>query len=92
MKPEGSNPKSPRTREKTEEKSPRTREKQSKKSRNKTSTRRAPDLTHAPLVEALGLLLRHLPAEHHLVDRLRRLHAQKQNRKQKQNKKNFQIK
>ena len=29
---------------------------------------------NSPLVEALGLLLRHLPAEHHLLERLRRLH------------------
>jgi hypothetical protein len=28
----------------------------------------------SPLVEALGLLLRHLPAEHHLLERLRWLH------------------
>ncbi len=32
-----------------------------------------------PLVEALELLLGHLPAEHHLTDRLRRLHQTKKN-------------
>lgn len=37
--------------------------------------------TISPLVEALELLLGHLPAEHHLTDRLRRLHQTQKKKK-----------